>query len=59
MQARLLWEIVNLLLMIHLQLLHQLEGVHVSGSGASAWLVVAAGTARQEDAMINILLLFF
>lgn len=53
MQARLLWEIVDLLLMIHLQLLHQLEGVHVSGSGASAWFVaVVAGTARKEDTMI-------
>lgn len=54
MQARLLWEIVNLLLMIRLQLLHQLEGVHVPGSGASACFVVVAvaGTARREDVMI-------
>lgn len=53
MQACLLWEIVNLLLMIRLQLLHQLEGVHVTGSGTSAWfVVVVAGTARREDVMI-------
>lgn len=32
-QARLLGEIVNLLLKIQPQLLHQLEGVHVCGTG--------------------------
>lgn len=38
-QARLLGEVVDLLLVVHLQLLHQLKGLHVGGgSGASAWL---------------------
>lgn len=48
-QTHLLGEIMNLLLMIHLQLLHQLEGVHVSGTGAIFFYYCKIGRHHDLD----------